>query len=171
MFFVLSACDHAGKFNTLGLDLLKKWENGMDEETYTLKEIWQDITGSGLNGDYSHAWGGSPLYFLSKNILGVNSAIPGGKKIEIVPFESDNIHWAEGRIPFTQENNMAIRWEKISANKYIYTLEIPEGSEVFMVIPEDLRRNNFKINNLNYSGATDRVQLFSGIHEIEYGRK
>jgi hypothetical protein len=170
MFFVLSAVEHAGQFNTLGLELMKKWENGIDRETNTLKENWQDKTETGYRGDYSHAWGGSPLYFMSKNILGVKPATPGYKNIEIVPFVSENISWAKGQIPLLQGDCIGISWTREHDLKYIYKLEIPENQKCFMEIPDDLRKSDFTLNSKIYPKATIKVQLTGGTYEIEFKR-
>lgn len=169
MFFVLSAFEHAGQFNKLGLELLKKWENGINKETYTLKENWQDLTETGYGGDYSHAWGGSPLYFMSRDILGVKPCIPGYKEIEILPFINENIKWAKGRIPLMQGNSVGVSWKKESNRNYKYILDIPGDQKCFLVIPKDLRERSFKINSKRYPKSTNRVQLFSGTYEIEFG--
>jgi alpha-L-rhamnosidase len=168
MFFVLSAVEHAGQFNTLGLYLMKKWENGINLETYTLKENWQDQTETGYGGDYSHAWGGSPLYFMSRNILGVKPGVAGYKEITINPFTGENINWAKGQVPLVQGNYMGISWGKENNLKYIYILEIPDDYKAFVMIPKDLRERGFKINNTSYPKGTDKVQVISGIHEIEF---
>jgi alpha-L-rhamnosidase len=168
MFFVLSAVEHAGAFNTLGLELMKKWENGINRETHTLKENWQEQTETGYGGDYSHAWGGSPLYFLSKNILGVKPATPGYEEIEIAPFVSGNINWAKGQVPLLQGDCIEISWTKVDNLRYIYTLEIPNNKKCFMVIPDDLRIDDFEINKKSYPKATSKIQLTSGIYEIEF---
>jgi hypothetical protein len=36
------------------------------------------------------------------------------------------------------------------------------------MIPKDLRERGFKINNTSYPKGTDKVQVISGIHEIEF---
>ena len=90
-YYVLSAINHVNKFSTVGLNLLDKWKNGIDLETYTLKENWQNETEFGYVGDYSHAWGGSPLFFMSSVILGIKPEEPGYKKIRFTPFVSDNL--------------------------------------------------------------------------------
>ena len=171
MFFVLSAVEHTGHFNTIGLELLKKWEKGVDHETFTLKENWQDVTDTGYGGDYSHAWGGSPLYFMSRNILGVKPGIPGFKEIEISPFINDKIHWAKGRIPLTQGNNLEINWKRENDKKYVFTIEIPDNFKAFMVIPENPEIRNFQINHKKYPKSLKRIQLVSGNYEIEFDNK
>ena len=168
MFFVLSAVEHAGQFNLLGLELLKKWENGINKETYTLKENWQDQTETGYGGDYSHAWGGSPLYFMSKNILGVKPASPGYTEIEILPYVNENIKWAKGRVPLVQGNSIGISWEKVNTLEYNYKLEIPNDQKCFMVIPKDFRGRGFKINSKSFPKGTNRLQLNSGTYKIEF---
>ncbi|MFZ4549587.1 MAG: alpha-L-rhamnosidase C-terminal domain-containing protein, partial [Bacteroidales bacterium] len=170
MFYVLSAIEHTGQFNKLGLELMKKWENGINRETYTLKENWQDQTETGYGGDYSHAWGGSPLYFMSKNILGIKPSIQGYNEIEIIPFVSENISWAKGQIPLAQGDCIRISWTKENNLKYSYKVGIPNNQKCFMVIPSDLRKNGFKINNKSYPNDTDRIQLISGTYEIEFNR-
>jgi hypothetical protein len=170
MFFVLSAIDHTGQFNSLGLDLLKKWENGINLETYTLKENWQEQTETGYGGDYSHAWGGSPLYFMSRNILGVKPGMAGYKEITINPFLGDPIKWAKGQVPLVQGNYMEISWKKENKLTYIYILEIPDDYKAFVIIPKDLRERSFRINNTNYPKGTNSVQVISGTYEIEFKR-
>lgn len=170
MFFVLSGVHHTEQFNSLGLELLKKWENGINKETYTLKENWQDLTETGYGGDYSHAWGGSPAFFMSKNILGVRPAIPGYKETEIHPFVSENIHWAKGRVPLTQGKSIGVDWKKENNLKYIYQFEIPEDQKCFMVIPEDLRKTGFKVNNKKYSKNTNKIKLMSGTYELDFSK-
>ncbi len=85
MSYVLAAFHHVNEIDA-GLRQVGLWKNGIDSSTYTLKENWDDKTEDGYTGDFSHAWGGSPLLFLSQNILGVSPASPGFKKIKIVPY-------------------------------------------------------------------------------------
>lgn len=168
MFFVLSAVDHARQFNTVGLELLKKWEGGINLETYTLKENWQDQTETGYGGDYSHAWGGSPLYFMSRNILGVKPGTAGFKEIEINLLRTSKIKWAKGIVPLEQGRSMAISWERQNKRTYNYSLEIPADTKTFVTIPIDWRKNGFKINNTRYPKGISKVYLLSGIHKIEF---
>lgn len=167
-FFVLSAIDHTGQFNTLGLEMLKKWENGINLETYTLKENWQDKTETGYGGDYSHAWGGSPLFFLSRNLLGIKPGSPGYKEVEIHPFISDSITWAKGKVPLADGRSIGISWTRAEGLKYVFALEIPENCKAVMVIPEDLVKKPFSLNNMEYTGDTNRIQMTSGLFEIEF---
>lgn len=168
MFFVLSAVDHAGQFPTLGLELLKKWENGINLETYTLKENWQDQTETGYGGDYSHAWGGSPLFYLSRNVLGIQPGKPGYREIEIHPFLNEKIQWAKGRVPLSLGNQLEISWKRASKLNYVYTLEIPDNAKAYMIIPKDMTERSFKVNGLDYPKGTNRIQMGSGVFEIVF---
>ena len=168
MFYVLSAVEQAGLFGTMGLRLLKKWEKGISTETFTLKENWQDSTVTGYRGDYSHAWGGSPLYFLSRNILGIKPASAGFAEAELLPFTNDHILWARGRVPLTGGSSIGIAWEKEHNHKYNYSLDIPENFKLFLVIPKDMQPHGIRINNIPYPPGTSRVRLDSGIFELEF---
>jgi hypothetical protein len=170
MFFVLSAVEHIGQFSETGLELLKKWENGIDKETYTLKENWQDITETGYGGDYSHAWGGSPLYFMSKDILGIKPGTGGYKEIEIYPFLSNKISWAKGRVPLFDGNCISVSWADETGSNYILNLDIPPGSTAFLNIPVELRERDLAINKKSYSKKTSRIKLDQGHNEIVFKR-
>jgi len=169
MFFVLDAVEHIGQFSGIGLELLKKWGNGINKETYTLKENWQDITETGYGGDYSHAWGGSPLYFMSKNILGIKSGTGNFKEIEIRPFLSNNINWAKGRVPHIRGDCIEVSWSNEKDSCYIYNLDIPPGITAFLDIPVELRERDFTINNKSYAKTPVRLKLENGSYEVVFG--
>jgi hypothetical protein len=170
MFYVLDAVDHLEQFSNRGLELLKKWKNGIDKETFTLKENWQDVTETGYSGDYSHAWGGSPLYFMSKNILGVKPRSPGYKDIELRPFLSESIHWARGRVPLAGGNSIEVSWSNETNSIYNYHVEIPQDHKVFLEIPDKLRKGDFTINNISHSKTLRSLQLADGKYEIVFRR-
>lgn len=167
MYFVLSAVEHIGKFNTKGIGLLEKWEEGIELETYTLKENWQSLTETGYRGDYSHSWGGSPLYFMSRNILGVKTGNAASKEITINIFSGENINWAKGRVPLMNGKYMDISWKKENSEKYIYEPDIPYNHKASIVFPKELSRKTLVINDKIYPKGTESVRLISGTYEIE----
>jgi hypothetical protein len=169
MFFVLNAVEHIGQFSGIGLGLLKKWENGIKKETYTLKENWQDITETGYGGDYSHAWGGSPLYFMSKNMLGIKPGTGDNRNIEIQPFISNNINWAKGRVPHISGECIEVSWSNEKDSCYIYNLDIPPGITAFLDIPVELIKRDLTINNKSYAKTPGRVKLEGGSYKIVFG--
>jgi alpha-L-rhamnosidase len=171
MFFVLSAISHVEQFSTTGLELLKKWENGIDLETYTLKENWQDTTETGYKGDYSHAWGGSPLYFTSKHILGIQPGTAGYKEIRIKPFINDKITWAKGHVPIPNGKNQStwISWIRKNNSKYTYKIDIPAGYVACFEIPEIWGKEKITVNNKKYRGNKKYVNLLSGEYTLVFG--
>ncbi|MBK7106285.1 MAG: hypothetical protein IPH62_13470 [Ignavibacteriae bacterium] len=166
-YFVLSAIEHIEKFETDGLKLIDKWKNGIDLETYTLKENWNDETEFGYKGDYSHAWGGSPLYFMSKNILGISTELSGFEKIKIKPFVSEEINWAKGDIPINQTQKVEVNWERKDSSIYKYEITIPENYYGILYHPTKYKLYNFILNNKSCS-STKPTELSEGKHKIEY---
>ena len=170
MMFVLSAVEHTHQFNTIGLELLKKWDNGYNKETHTLKENWQDQTETGYGGDYSHAWGGSPAYFMSKIILGVSPGAAGYNEIDLTPFPNEGITWAKGKVPLMNGQYLDVQWIKSGRLEYKYTLRIPEGNKVFLKIPEKYSNTSFTLNNIAYSKHTNRVLLVNGTNMLHFDK-
>jgi len=167
-FFVLSALSHIQQFETKGLELMKKWENGIDTETFTLKENWQDVTETGYRGDYSHAWGGSPLYFLSREILGVRPGSPGFGVIEIEPFISDQINWAKGSVPVNEKTVMDISWQRVNMSTYQFNIVIPGGFTGLLRHPVKFKASQLKVNNKLVGISGKSLQLSEGSYFIEY---
>lgn len=164
MYFVLGAIEHVGAFNSAGLAQLQKWRGGINTETYTLKENWQDVTATGYGGDYSHAWGGSPLYYLSRNMLGV-SAMNG--VVSITPFISEQISWAKGSVPLADGSILTLDWKRETAKRYVFTLAVPRGQAVVMSMPEILRGKGFRLNGKRYPANTKQVSMKSGVNRLE----
>ncbi|MCB9208924.1 MAG: hypothetical protein H6609_06040 [Ignavibacteriales bacterium] len=166
-YYVLSAINHVNKFSTVGLNLLDKWKNGIDLETYTLKENWQNETEFGYVGDYSHAWGGSPLFFMSSVILGIKPEEPGYKKIRFTPFVSDNLTWAKGKIPIDSNNIVDVDWERQENNYFICRIKIPESFSVMLNTPKELQTYSLQINGVIQEN-NNNIYLDNGNYLIEY---
>jgi hypothetical protein len=166
-FFVLSAISHINTFNTDGLEVLKKWKKGIDTETFTLKENWQDVTETGYKGDYSHAWGGSPLYFLSREILGVRPGKPGYKVIEITPFVSDQINWARGKVPVNNNDAVEISWEN-HKNDYFLSITIPSGYCGFLRPCDELLTKQVVLNGKPLGIVIKNLELSEGNNVVGY---
>lgn len=164
MFFVLGAIEHVGAFPNAGLEQLRKWQGGINKETYTLKENWQDVTATGYGGDYSHAWGGSPLYYLSKNVLGVD-AVNGA--IVVRPFTGEAVSWANGTVPLAGGKKLSLAWKRQSAGKYEYTIDAPRNQKVYLEVPASLQQKGFILNGKRYPANTTRVALVSGKTVLE----
>jgi hypothetical protein len=168
MYFVLSALTKVGKFETDGLPLINKWKYGIDSETYTLKENWQDKTEFGYTGDYSHAWGGSPLYFMSSQILGITPEKPGYKVIRFDPYVSYYLYWAKGTVPLDDGNIISVFWERSGIIRYNYQIKIPANYTVILYHPNELNFSSLRINKKNYGKAQTPLKLSDGDYVIEY---
>ncbi len=169
-YYVLSAIAHINKFNSYGLNLLNKWENGIDLETYTLKENWQNETEFGYLGDYSHAWGGSPLFFMSSVILGITPEEPGYKKIRFTPFFNDKLIWAKGKVPIDGKNEVEVSWENKENDYFIYKIIIPESFSAVLYTPNEFKDYSLFINKVNQANYNN-INLASGNYFIEYKKK
>jgi len=167
-YFVLSALVHIEKFDQDGLTLINKWKNGLDMETYTLKENWQDQTEFGYSGDFSHAWGGSPLYFMSAEILGISPGKPGYQEIKFVPYISDRLIWAKGAVPLNDGDIVSIYWERSGESKYSYHIEIPQGHKAVLYHPDKFKSYHLSINHQTCANVEKQMTLVEGNYIIEY---
>ena len=168
MYFVLSALTKIGKFESDGLPLINKWKDAIDLVTYTLKENWQDKTEFGYTGDYSHAWGGSPLYFMSSEILGITPEKPGYKVIRFDPYISDYLHWAKGTVPLGDGNIVSVFWERSGKTKYKYQIKIPDDCKVNLYHSNKSNLSSLRINQNIYGIAQTPLELSGGDYVIEY---
>ncbi|MCW3098618.1 MAG: hypothetical protein JWL77_4236 [Chthonomonadaceae bacterium] len=127
--FVFNALDHCGLFDTVATEEMKRWE--IDPGTRSFREMWG-------NGDWSHAWGGTPLYQLSSKVLGVTPASPGFDRITIRPTLCD-LWWAKGRVP-TPHGNVDVSWQR-TENGLQLDITVPPGTEANVIFPLDRVRN------------------------------
>lgn len=167
-YFVLSAISKTNHFDSDGLSLINKWKNGIDLETHTLKENWQDETEFGYRGDFSHAWGGSPLYFLSREILGIKSEKPGFDLVRFDPYVSDSLLWAKGTVPLDNSQTAMVSWSRVGNSTYSYKITIPDDHQLKIYSPEKLKTYKFQINNTEYSTEESPIGLPGGDYLIEY---
>ena len=96
MHYVFEALHRTDRFSRYGFELLKRWNVPVAEHPDGLKECWNC-------GDYSHAWGGSPAYQLTRSVLGIVPLLPGWKKIRIAPCFG-NLSFAIGTVPTVSGN-------------------------------------------------------------------
>lgn len=144
MAYVLAAMSKLNKTDE-GLELVDRWKNGIDTSTYTLKENWQDLSATGYRGDYSHAWGGSPLLFCSVNLLGITSYSPGYAQIAIRPYDGSTIEWASGAVPVGDNELVEVDWKKTAkTSKWEYRL--PANRTAVLQLPESWRSKKIRIN-------------------------
>ncbi len=117
MHFALDALYKTGLFAKYGLNEIRRWKAVCDECSKGLKEGWIQLH---FHFDYSHAWGGTPLYQLPARISGLEILEPGMKKIRLNP-ELCDLDWAEMVIPSPYG-----------------AIEIKIGDEVEVLLPEEI---------------------------------
>jgi len=115
MHFVFDAIDAAGLMDEWTFGLMRKWTAIVDEHPTSLKESW-------TFGDYSHAWGGSPVIQMSARVLGVQAAEAGWAKIRICPSCGD-LAWARGVVP-TVRGDVAVSW-RVDADAFTMEVAVP----------------------------------------------
>ncbi len=123
--FVFNALDHCGLFDSEATEEMRRWE--IDPDTRSFREMW-------TTGDWSHAWGGTPLYQLSAKVLGVTPAAPGFDRITIRPTLCD-LWWAKGRVP-TPHGLVEVSWQR-TENGLQLDVTVPHGAEANVVFPLD----------------------------------
>ncbi|WP_290797183.1 alpha-L-rhamnosidase C-terminal domain-containing protein [Flavihumibacter sp. UBA7668] len=150
MSYVLASLTKLGKTDE-GLEQVDKWKFGIDTSTYTLKENWQEISATGYRGDYSHAWGGAPLLFLSTNLLGVTPYSSGYRQITIHPYEGNKINWANGKVPIGNNEVVEVDWSKEKV-KSRWKYNLPSNRTGILRMPESWRNKQIYINGkkVNY---------------------
>ena len=164
MWYVLSALQSVGSIDE-GLDLINRWRNGIDTTTFTLKENWRDKTEFGYGGDYSHAWGGAAMYFLSRNTLGIYPEEAGYKTIGIQPYTGDRLEWAEGKVPVGKGSVIDVKWRKQKDGKLKFNYIIPVGRRATLHVPQEWSARNILLNGREV-GKQDVIRLVGGKHEI-----
>ena len=121
--FVFNALDRCGLFETCATAEMKRWE--INPETQSFREMW-------TIGDWSHAWGGTPLYQLSSKVLGVTPETPGFDRITIRPTLCD-LWWAKGRVP-TPHGTVEVSWQR-TENGLQLDVTVPAGAEANVIFP------------------------------------
>jgi alpha-L-rhamnosidase len=136
MHFVFDALQQAGLFEQYGFQEIRKWKALLDEHPSSLKEGWNF-------GDYSHAWGASPVYQFYTQVLGVTPAAPGFRQVRIQPHLGD-LTWAEGTIP-TPHGPIRCRWER-QAGRIVGTLSIPPAVTAHVALPQPEMGSSLSLN-------------------------
>lgn len=90
---------------------------------------WENFGDTGV-GTLSHAWSGSPTFFLSTQVLGVDLGWPHAidpKKVRIAP-QSASLDWAEGTVPHPA-GAVSVRWE-VKGEQLWLDYQAPDGVAV-----------------------------------------
>lgn len=123
MHFVFAALAHTGLFEKHAPEQLKRWN--IIEETQSLLEMWD-------RGDLSHSWGGTPLYQMTTQILGVRPATPGFETFTVAP-QPSGLAWAKGIVP-TPHGEINVSWRK-QGDRLTLELTVPKGCHAEIKLP------------------------------------
>ncbi len=125
MHFVFEALHQSGLFAEYGFREMRQWKALLDEHPTSLKECWD-------NGDYSHAWGGSPAYQFFTRVLGITPTLPGFRRVNLQPNLGD-LDWAEGQVP-TPHGIIGCRWDRKNG-QVVGKLSIPAAVTAYLSLP------------------------------------
>ena len=163
MSYVLDAAQKTG-WQDKGLEMIDRWREGIDTSTHTLKENWRERTDFGYSGDYSHAWGGAPLRWLSANVLGISPGTPGFASISICPYSGEKLKWAKGRVPVGKNALLYVSWEK-KQDGFSFEYTIPSGRIARFHIPETLEKHGWLVDGSKFTGVGP-IRLAAGKHVV-----
>ncbi|MBB6051500.1 alpha-L-rhamnosidase C-terminal domain-containing protein [Armatimonas rosea] len=123
MHFVFAALAHTGLFEKHAPEQLRRWK--VNEDTQSLLEMWD-------RGDLSHSWGGTPLYQLTTQVLGVRPTTPGFATFTVAPLPC-GLAWAKGVVP-TPHGDIAVSWRK-QGERIVLELTVPKSCQAEVVLP------------------------------------
>jgi hypothetical protein len=111
------------------LEFIRKYYGWMmDQGAWTVWEFMADFASK------CHAWGASPTYYLSSQVLGVTQPEPGNpNRLRIAPNPGD-LQWAAGTWPHPA-GPVRVEWQVVG-DKLLLDYAAPEGVEVEIGIPE-----------------------------------
>lgn len=118
--YLFDALEMTGLFATHARRQLDLWRGMLAENPHGLHEMW-------TQGDWSHAWSGTPLVQLSRRVLGVEALEPGWRRVRLKPCPLD-IAWARGVVP-TPQGEVRIEWERREDTVQVQ-VQAPDGIEI-----------------------------------------
>lgn len=118
--FLFDAFESAGLYESYAPAQLELWRGMLADHPHTLREMWG-------RGDYSHAWGGTPLVQMSRRVLGVEPVAAGWSVLRLRPHPL-GLAWARGTVP-TPRGDLRVRWQR-EGTSILVQIETPEGVQV-----------------------------------------
>ena len=118
--YLFDALEMTGLFATQARRQLDLWRGMLAENPHSLHEMW-------THGDWSHAWGGTPLVQLSRRVLGLEVLEPGWRRARLKPCPLD-LAWARGLVP-TPQGDVRIEWERRQGTVQV-RIQAPKGMEI-----------------------------------------
>jgi hypothetical protein len=125
----------AGRTAALLDNIRMRWAPMLDADgTGALWEHWHG------RESRCHAWSATPVYDLSREVLGVRATSPGFAAFDVAPTPHD-LAWAEGRYP-TPLGDIGVSWRRDAA-AFTLTITVPPNAEATAVTPDGVRHGPF----------------------------
>ena len=107
---------------------------------------WEDFDYNNGGWTLSHAWSGSPTYFLSTQTLGVQLGFPGvfDPEVIVIAPQSESLSWAKGKVPHPK-GLVSVSW-RIAGNNLYLDYTAPEGVPVKVQPKGRLAKYNLILN-------------------------
>ena len=154
MHFVFNALDHCGLYEGHFQKQMARWK--IDPATQSFREMWD-------KGDYSHAWGGTPLLQMSGRILGISPQAPGFKVVSIRPTLGD-LKSAKGSVP-TPHGPVKVAW-KLEGNCWQLDMVIPNGCDGEVTLPTHRFKNPAATCGGKSVPMDQPVRVSAGVHRF-----
>lgn len=106
--FIFQALAKAGRHDLTIKQIEELWYPMILKGATSWWEDWKSDAQPGSSR--SHAWSGTPTYFLTTEVLGIKPIAPGFEKVLIDPHPC-GLESAEGTVP-TPKGNIGVRWQK-----------------------------------------------------------
>jgi hypothetical protein len=125
--FLHRALAVAGRQQAIVDNIRDRWGSMLDASGFgTFWEHWHG------NESRSHAWSATPVYDLSREVLGVFPTSPGYVTFRVQPHPC-GLDWARGRYP-TPLGDIAVAWRR-SGSSIEIDLGVPDGAAAEVVLP------------------------------------
>ncbi len=134
--FLYGALVKIGKFQQV-LDQIR--ENYTPMIATGTSTLWESFT---PDASLCHAFSASPVYYLSKEILGIDILSPGATKVVLAPQLCD-LQKADGRFP-TVKGNIEVSWIR-DENQITIDITLPKGIEASLKLPDQFMNFNEEI--------------------------
>ncbi|MDD6209565.1 MAG: family 78 glycoside hydrolase catalytic domain [Bacteroidales bacterium] len=161
-FYALAALYKYGNAAIAEKYIRKHWGKMIYESDDT---AWEDFNRDN-HSTMSHAWSGSPTYYLSTQVLGVDLGFPSylpSDTIRIAP-QAESISWAKGCVPHPK-GNVYVEW-RAEGDFLFLNYEAPAGVPVTVSPQGKLSKLKLRINSTKDSkDIYSRNNIFNGYGE------
>lgn len=175
MYNVLDGLGQVGRIDD-GLNVIERFFGSMLDRGATT--WWEHFQADQVYAaSLSHAWGGSPTWFLSTYVLGVQRSGPQSWQVRYYPSRLRSI---SGTLPLAQ-GELSAQWTVEPCRRLALTLNAPAGSTGQVVLPNVAQTRELRLGNrtiwrdgqiqetpaLQVDATSFRLMLGAGTHELE----